>query len=189
MKNVLTNLTSKVEHSLTHYPCTESFLLGNFSVYHQHQQSSFFTDQAGEEIFNFAIRSDLQQLKRIFVLILWWRVLSPERKRLFYTLILKLDSLCSTHLRSRLQRWKGGSHKVPQPSIPSTHALRVIGWNHASSDIFWDSPKILSLKRSVNILPAPTPFVTFNIKPERSLNNLSYSLVSLLFHTFYFLYL
>ena len=55
-------LTSKVEHILSHFPFAEISILGDFNVHHQLWLSSSFTDQPGEQAFNFAILHDLEQL-------------------------------------------------------------------------------------------------------------------------------
>ena len=53
-------LTSKVEHILTNFPYAEISILGDFNVHHQLWLSSCFTDQPGEQPFNFAIIHDLE---------------------------------------------------------------------------------------------------------------------------------
>ena len=55
-------LTSKVEYILSHFPHAEISILGDFNVHHQLWISSSFTDQPGEQIFNFAILHDLEQM-------------------------------------------------------------------------------------------------------------------------------
>ena len=55
-------LNSKVEHILTHSPFAEISILGDFNVHHQLWLSSSFTDQPGEQAYNFAILNDLEQL-------------------------------------------------------------------------------------------------------------------------------
>ena len=55
-------LTSKVEHILSPFPYTEISILGDFNVHHQLKLSSSFTDQSGEQAFNFAILHDLKQM-------------------------------------------------------------------------------------------------------------------------------
>ena len=55
-------LTFKVEHILSHFSYAEISILGDFNVHHQLWLSSFFTDQPGEQAFNFAISHDLEQL-------------------------------------------------------------------------------------------------------------------------------
>ena len=55
-------LNSKVEHILTHSPFAEISILGDFNVHHQLWLSSSFTDQPGEQTYNFAILNDLEQL-------------------------------------------------------------------------------------------------------------------------------
>ena len=55
-------LTSKVEYILFHIPYAEISILGDFNVHHQLWLSSSFTDQPGEQAFNFAILRDLEQL-------------------------------------------------------------------------------------------------------------------------------
>ena len=51
-----------MEHILTHSPFAEISILGDFNVHHQQWLSSTFTDQPGEQAFNFAILHDLEQL-------------------------------------------------------------------------------------------------------------------------------
>ena len=55
-------LTSKVEQILTNFIFGAISILGDFNVYHQLLLSSSFTDQPGEQGFNFAIIHDLEQL-------------------------------------------------------------------------------------------------------------------------------
>ena len=52
----------KVEYILSHFPYAEISILGDFNVHHQLWLSSSFTDQPGEQTFNFAILHDLEQL-------------------------------------------------------------------------------------------------------------------------------
>ena len=47
-------LTSKVEYIVSHSPNAEISILGDFNVHHQLWLSSSFTDQSGEQSFNFA---------------------------------------------------------------------------------------------------------------------------------------
>ena len=51
-----------MEHILSHFPFAEISILGDFNVHHQLWLSSSFTDQPGEQAFNFAILHDLEQL-------------------------------------------------------------------------------------------------------------------------------
>ena len=55
-------MTSKVKYILSHYPYAEISILGDFNVHNQLWLSSFFTDQPGEQTFNFAILHDLEQM-------------------------------------------------------------------------------------------------------------------------------
>ena len=55
-------LTSKVEHILNHSPSAEISILGDFNVHHQLWLSSSFTDDPGEQAYNFAILNGLEQL-------------------------------------------------------------------------------------------------------------------------------
>ena len=56
-------LTSNVDYILSHFPYAEFFtILKDFNVHHQLWISSSFTDQPGEQTFNFAILHDLEQL-------------------------------------------------------------------------------------------------------------------------------
>ena len=55
-------LNSTVEHILTHSPFSEISILGDFNVHHQLWLSSSFTDQPGEQTYNFALINDLEQL-------------------------------------------------------------------------------------------------------------------------------
>ena len=55
-------LNTQVEHILTHSPFSEITILGDFNVHHQLWLSSSFTDQPGEQAYNFAILNDLEQL-------------------------------------------------------------------------------------------------------------------------------
>ncbi|XP_050715769.1 uncharacterized protein LOC126998326 [Eriocheir sinensis] len=52
-------LNSKME---THSPFAEISILGGFNVHHQLWLSSSFTDQPGEQAYNFALLNDLEQL-------------------------------------------------------------------------------------------------------------------------------
>ena len=54
-------LTSKVGYILSHFPYAEISILRDFNVHHQLWLSSSFTDQSGEQAFNFAILHDLEQ--------------------------------------------------------------------------------------------------------------------------------
>ena len=56
--------TSKVEYILSHFLYTEISILVDFNVHHQLWLSSSFIDQPGEQIFNFAILHDLEQLMK-----------------------------------------------------------------------------------------------------------------------------
>ncbi|KAG0709979.1 hypothetical protein GWK47_023744 [Chionoecetes opilio] len=55
-------LTSKVEHISSHFPLAEISILGDFNVHHQLWLSSSFTDQPGEQAYNFSILQDLEHL-------------------------------------------------------------------------------------------------------------------------------
>ena len=55
-------LTSKVEYILSDFPYAEISILGDFNVHHKLWLSASFTDQPGEQILNFAIFHDLEQL-------------------------------------------------------------------------------------------------------------------------------
>ncbi len=55
------SLNSKVEHILTHSPFAEISILGDFNAHHQLWLASSFTDQSGEQDYNFAILNDLEQ--------------------------------------------------------------------------------------------------------------------------------
>ncbi len=51
-----------MEHIWTHSPFSEITILGDFNVHHQLWFSPSFTDQPGEQAYNFAILNDLEQL-------------------------------------------------------------------------------------------------------------------------------
>ena len=55
-------LTFKVECILSHFSYAEISILGDFNVHHQVCLSFSFTDQPGEQTFNFAILHDLEQI-------------------------------------------------------------------------------------------------------------------------------
>ena len=55
-------LTSQVEHITSQFPFAEISILGDFNVHHQLWLSSNFTDQPGEQAYNFSILNDLEQL-------------------------------------------------------------------------------------------------------------------------------
>ena len=58
-------LTSKVDYILSHFHYAEIPILGDFNVHHQLWLSSSFTDQTGDQTFNFAIPHDLEQLVQL----------------------------------------------------------------------------------------------------------------------------
>ncbi len=51
-----------MEHILTHSPFLETSILRDFHVHHQLWLSSSFTDQPGEQAFNFALTNDIELL-------------------------------------------------------------------------------------------------------------------------------
>ena len=55
-------LTSKVKYILSHFPYAEISILRDCNVHHQLWLSSYFSDQPGEQTFNFVILHDLEQL-------------------------------------------------------------------------------------------------------------------------------
>ena len=56
------DLISKVEYILSYFPYAEISICRDFNVHHQLWLSSSFTDQPAEQVFNFAILHDLNQL-------------------------------------------------------------------------------------------------------------------------------
>ena len=56
-----------MEYNLSHFHYVKISILGNFNVHHQHLLSSSFTDQHGEQAFNFAILHDLEQLMQFLI--------------------------------------------------------------------------------------------------------------------------
>ena len=51
-----------MENIQSHFPYAEVSILADFNVHHQLWLSSYFTDQPGEQTFNFIIPYDLDQL-------------------------------------------------------------------------------------------------------------------------------
>lgn len=51
-----------VEHVLTYFLLAETSILGDFNIHHQLWFSSSFTDQPGEQVYNFSILHNLEQL-------------------------------------------------------------------------------------------------------------------------------